>query len=75
MLDSSVLTDILGAFVNGSSQGFPHIKEHAESLFAKLVIIEIVLFGIGVALNRIKRLGGGIFCKIAELQHSRPAEH
>src|SRR5271156_4185276 len=53
MLDSTVLTDILGAFVNGSSEGFPLIKDYAESLFAKLIIIEIVLFGIGVALNRI----------------------
>jgi type IV secretion system protein TrbL len=52
MLDSTVLTDILGSFVNGSSQGFPLIKSHAESLFTKLVIIEVVLFGIGVALNR-----------------------
>lgn len=53
MLDSTVLTDILSAFVNGSSEGFPLIKDYAESLFAKLIIIEIVLFGIGVALNRI----------------------
>lgn len=52
MLDSTVLTDILGSFVNGSSEGFPLIKGHAESLFTKLVIIEVVLFGIGVALNR-----------------------
>lgn len=53
MLDSTVLTDILGSFVNGSSEGFSVIKDHAESLFGKLVIIEVVLFGIGVALNRI----------------------
>lgn len=53
MLDSTVLTDILGSFVNGSSQGFPVIKGYAESLFRQLVIIEIVLFGIGVALNKI----------------------
>lgn len=53
MLDSTVLTDILGSFVNGASEGFPLIKDHAESLFGKLVIIEVVLFGIGVALNRI----------------------
>lgn len=53
MLDSTVLTDILGSFVNGSSDGFPIIKGYAESLFAKLVVIEVVLFGIGVALNRI----------------------
>lgn len=52
MLDSTVLTDILGSFVNGSAHGFPLIKGHAESLFSKLVIIEVVLFGIGVALNR-----------------------
>jgi len=38
MLDSTVLTDILGAFVNGSSEGFPLIKDYAESLFAKLII-------------------------------------
>jgi type IV secretion system protein TrbL len=53
VLDSTVLTDILGAFVNGSSQGFPLIKGYAEGIFAKLIIIEVVLFGIGVALNRI----------------------
>lgn len=53
MLDSTVLTDILSAFVSGASEGFPIIKDHAESLFAKLLIIEIVLFGIGVALHRI----------------------
>lgn len=53
MLDSMVLTDILGAFVNGSSKGFPVIKGYAESLFTKLLIIEICLFGIGVALNKI----------------------
>lgn len=53
MLDSTVLTDILGSFVNGSSDGFPIIKDYAESIFAKLIIIEIVLFGIGVALNKI----------------------
>ncbi len=48
-----MLTDILGAFVNGSSEGFPVIKDYAESVFTKLLIIELVLFGIGVALNRI----------------------
>lgn len=53
MLDSTILTDILGSFVNGSSEGFPVIKGYAESLFAKLLIIELVLFGIGVALHRI----------------------
>lgn len=53
MLDSTVLTDILGAFVNGSSEGFPVIKQYAESIFTKLVIIEVVLFGIGIALGRI----------------------
>lgn len=53
MLDSTILTDILGSFVNGSSEGFPVIKDYAESLFAKLITIEIVLFGIGIALNRI----------------------
>ncbi len=53
MLDSTILTDILGSFVNGSSEGFPVIKGYAEGIFTKLMIIEIVLFGIGVALNRI----------------------
>lgn len=48
-----MLTDILGAFVNGSSEGFPTIKGYAEGIFVKLLIIELVLFGIGVALNRI----------------------
>jgi len=53
MLDSSILTDILGSFVNGSSEGFPLIKDYAEGIFAKLIIIEVLLFGIGVALQRI----------------------
>lgn len=49
----TILTDILGSFVNGSSEGFPIIKDYAESIFSKLIIIEVVLFGIGVALHRI----------------------
>jgi type IV secretion system protein TrbL len=53
MSDSTMLTDILGAFVNGSSQGFLVIKGYAESVFIKLLLIELVLFGIGVALHRI----------------------
>lgn len=53
MLDSTVLTDILGSFVNGSSDGFPVIKGYAEGIFSKLIVIELVLFGIAVALNRI----------------------
>lgn len=53
MLDSTILTDILGSLVNASSEGFPVIKGYAESIFAKLLIIELVLFGIGVALHRI----------------------
>lgn len=53
MSDSTMLTDILGAFVNGSSQGFSVIKGYAEGIFTKLLLIELVLFGIGVALNRI----------------------
>lgn len=53
MLDSTVLTDILGSFVNGSSDGFPIIKEYADGIFAKLMLIELALFGIGVALDRI----------------------
>ncbi len=52
-MDSTILTDILGAIVNGASQGFAGIKSNAEGLFNKLLIIEVVLFGIGVALNRI----------------------
>lgn len=52
-MDSTVLTDILGAIVNGAAQGFGELKQNAESLFAKLLIIEVVLFGIGIALNRI----------------------
>lgn len=48
-----MLTDLLGAFVNGSSQGFTVIHGYAESLFVKLLIIELVLFGIGIALNRV----------------------
>ena len=52
MLDSTILTDILGSFVNGSSEGFPLIKAYAEGLFAKLIIIEVVMLGIGVALNK-----------------------
>ena len=53
MLDSTILTDILGSFVNGSSEGFPLIKGYAEGLFTKLIIIEVVMFGIGVAFNEI----------------------
>lgn len=53
MQDSNILTDVLGAFVNGSSEGFSVIKSYAESLFTKLLIIELVLFGIGVALHKI----------------------
>lgn len=53
MLDSSILTDILGAFVNGSSQGFPLIQGYAESIFTKLIIIEVVLFGVAIALNKV----------------------
>lgn len=53
MLDSTILTDILGSFVNGSSEGFPVIQSYAESIFSKLIIIEVVMFGIGVALGRI----------------------
>lgn len=53
MMDSAVLTDILSAIVNGASQGFDGIKDNAEGLFQKLLILEVVLFGIGVALNRI----------------------
>jgi len=52
-MDSTILTDILGAFVNGSSEGFPLIKSYAEAIFEKLLIIEVLLFGIGIALNRI----------------------
>ncbi len=48
-----MLTDLLGAFVNGSSQGFIVIHGYAESVFFKLLIIELVLFGIGIALGRI----------------------
>lgn len=53
MMDSTVLTDILSAIVNSASQGFEGIKNNAEGLFQKLLLIEIVLLGIGVALNRI----------------------
>lgn len=53
MADSTTLTDILGAFVNGSSNGFSVIKGYSESIFIKLLLIEVVLFGIGVALQRI----------------------
>jgi type IV secretion system protein TrbL len=53
MLDSTILTDVLGAFVNGSSEGFLVIKGYAEGIFSKLLIIELVLFGVGVALHRI----------------------
>lgn len=52
-MDSTILTDILGAIVNGASQGFGEIKNNAEGLFYKLLIIEVVLFGIGIALNRV----------------------
>jgi type IV secretion system protein TrbL len=52
-MDSTILTDILGAIVNGASQGFAELKSNAEGLFYKLLIIEVVMFGIGVALNRI----------------------
>jgi len=52
-MDSTVLTDILGAIVNGASQGFGELKQSAEGIFNKLLIIEVVLFGIGIALNRI----------------------
>lgn len=54
MLDSSILTDILGALVNASSKGFPLIHHYAESLFFKLIIIEMVLFGIAIAMNRVE---------------------
>lgn len=53
MLDSSILTDILSAYVTGASQGFPIIQGYAHSLFYKLLIIEIMLFGIGLALGKI----------------------
>lgn len=53
MLDSAVLTDILGSFVNGALDGFPVIKDYAEGIFDKLLVIELTLFGIGVALGRI----------------------
>lgn len=53
MSDSTMLTDVLGAFVNGASEGFVVIKSYAEGLFIKLLLIELVLFGIGIALNRI----------------------
>jgi type IV secretory pathway TrbL component len=53
MLDSTILTDILGAFVNGSSEGFPVIADYAGSLFTKLIIIEVALFGFAVAFQKI----------------------
>ena len=53
MLDSTILTDILGAFVNGSSEGFSVIADYAESLFTKLIIIEVALFGFAVAFQKI----------------------
>lgn len=52
-MDSTVLTDILSAIVNGASEGFDGIKHNAEGLFQKLLLLEVVLLGIGVALNRI----------------------
>lgn len=52
-MDSSVLTEILGGYVNGASQGFPIIKDYAHGLFYKLLIIEVVLFGIGLSLGKI----------------------
>ena len=53
MPDSSILTEILGGYVDGASQGFPTIKDYAYGLFNKLLIIEIVIFGIGLALGKI----------------------
>jgi type IV secretion system protein TrbL len=52
-MDSSILTEILGGYVDGASQGFPVIKDYAHSLFNKLLIIEVVLFGMGLALGKI----------------------
>jgi type IV secretion system protein TrbL len=53
MPDASILTEILGAYVDGASQGFPVIKDYAYSLFNKLLIIEIVVFGVGISLGKI----------------------
>jgi P-type conjugative transfer protein TrbL len=53
VLDASILTEVLGAYVKGASEGFPIIKDYALGVFNKLLIIEIVLFGIGVALGKI----------------------
>lgn len=52
-MDSSILTDILSALVNATSDGFNGIRENAEDLFYQLLVIELVLFGIGIALNRV----------------------
>src|SRR5580704_5669450 len=52
MLDASILTEILSGYVEGASRGFPIIKDYASSLFNKLLIIEVVLFGIGLALGK-----------------------
>lgn len=52
-MDSSILTDILSAIVNAASVGFDNVRTNAEDLFYKLLLIEIILFGIGIALNRI----------------------
>lgn len=63
MADSSILTDILGGYVNGTTEGFPVLREYASSLFNKLLIIEIVLFGIGLALGKID-FKAGIVSKV-----------
>jgi type IV secretion system protein TrbL len=52
-MDSTILTDILSALVNATSDGFNGVRENAEDLFYQLLVIELVLFGIGIALNRV----------------------
>src|SRR5580704_6553560 len=61
MPDSSILTDILGSYVNGAAEGFSVLKEYAYSLFNKLLIIEIVLFGIALTLDKIDLTSGIIY--------------
>lgn len=53
MLETNILTDVLGAIVNGTSSGFDGFKQQAESLFYSLMVLEIVFLGIGIALNRV----------------------
>ncbi|MCA9508064.1 MAG: type IV secretion system protein [Myxococcales bacterium] len=52
-MDSSIITDILESYINGASRGFLVLEDYAQGLFHKLLIIEFVLLGLGMAMQRI----------------------